>query len=146
MTQSPTRTEAACLKAERIAPYFTAWRLPEGRTSGEATRLDTKGAETLDDAIANALTAGECVNHKDTLIVRASDRRTGKTMVHFYAIKRRSTPAYVWDDDLQRHKREFRHYPAELFVMAANDFTPVEPWKWEPGSDPVGIDRQEVRQ
>ena len=39
-----------------------------------------------------------------------------------------------------------RLYPVLLFDMAMTAFDPVQPWKWEPGCDPVGLDRGLVEQ
>lgn len=144
MTQSPTRTEAAVLRPQRFArEHFAAWRAGHNSPRGEAIAIDVSRAGTLREAEA---IASNHVQHKDGVFIVAGDTVTGKRMMHVYAVKQRREPPLKWNSETQKYDKQPREYLAEVIACAVNDFAPVEPWKWEPGSDPVGIDRQEVRQ
>ena len=146
MTQG-TATSLACAQsaAQSATPMnretYRAWRISPDGSGREAIPLPSGHADSLKDALDNALTGGKLVCHKDHVAILVTDTVTGKRMVHFYAIKRQSAPQFRWDPEQQRNVRFHKHYPVEIFAMAVNEFVPVEPWKWSPGADPVGCDR-----
>lgn len=71
---------------------------------------------TLADALTAALTGGRSVNHKDKLAIRATDEETGEVTLHLYAIKRKSTPRYVYKD--YQTRREFDLYADPICTLS----------------------------
>lgn len=122
------------LPAER----FTAWRI---LGNGTSQPLDTGDATTLDDAASNAL---QGCQHKDHFTVLHTNV-AGKQTEHVYYVKA-GKPVFV-------RKPGFAHAvqikPLSLehrFSRKLAEFAPVEPWRWTPGCDVVGIDRNVVEQ
>lgn len=112
------------------AMTFKAWR----QRDELAVPLDIGQPADLREAIAAA--CASC-GHKDTLFLLCEDRQI--KLLRAYAI--------------QQGKREYRGpalgyvaplKPAELFCLPVREFDPVEPWRWSPGCDVVGIDRNTV--
>lgn len=148
MTQG-TATRLACAQsAEQSASptrreVYRAWRIVPDSSRGEAIPLATAPATSLAEALDNALTG--CVQHKDHVAILVTDTVTGKRMVHFYAIKRKSAPQISWNAETKQHERFHSHYPVAVFAVAVNEFVPVEPFVWTPGCDVVGRDDGVIR-
>jgi hypothetical protein len=53
--------------------------------------------ETIDQARDLALTGPKLIAHKDCLLIRETDEASGATVLHLFAIKKKSTPDYVRD-------------------------------------------------
>jgi len=62
---------------------------------------------TLKEAVGAAL-RNHVLNHKDKLVIKATDEATGKATLHLYAVRRKSAPDYVWRNHVQ--VREHRLY------------------------------------
>lgn len=80
-------------------------------------------------------------NHKDFLAVLHGHSGKGKKALHLYAIKQQSRPNYRKNPQTGLTESFRPLYADPLFSMTVNDFNPVEPFKWTPGCDAVGIDR-----
>jgi hypothetical protein len=52
---------------------------------------------TIDQARDLALTGPKLIAHKDCLLIRETDDASGKSTLHLFAIKKKSTPDYVRD-------------------------------------------------
>lgn len=123
-------------RAEPLPALFEAW------IAGEAAsrRLDVSGATTLHEARD---AAAQFCKHKDHFLIKRTDRATGEAMLHCYYVKQKA-PTWVRKPGFA-HVVQVRPLEAELrFSMAVNAFAPVEPWRWTPGADVVGIDRDVV--
>ncbi len=72
-------------------------------------------AETLQDALNAAVVT--CI-HKDNLVIKEIDDQRGEVKLHIYAVKRKSTPNYVYRD--HEYHREHRLYPELLCVVDGN--------------------------
>lgn len=134
------RTEAACLAASeraiRMGPSFTAWRILD---NGEACpeRLFAATLPEIERELANEGT------HQHRYVVRETDPINGKATLHFYTIRKGAWKGHY------SHNRARKVYPYtadRLLSMKVNAFDPVEPWRWTPGCDVVGIDRDLVEQ
>ena len=99
---SPLATE------QGVVPYsatsFEAFRVTN---IGDAKRpkwrtytLPPIEADSLDEALADALCGGQAVYHKDQIIIRETGEQGAK--LHLYAIKRKSSPTYLWEDHTQK--------------------------------------------
>ena len=123
----------------RFAPLhdlFEAWRVGEAMSP----RLDTLDATTLAEARDHA--ASSC-SHKDHFLVKQTDRATGRATLHLFYVKQK---AATWlRDPATGIPKQVRPLEAEhRFSVPVEAFAPVEPWRWSPGCDVVGIDRSMV--
>lgn len=129
----------------RIKPQrthtFKAWRTTKDTQHNEAHPLPVD-ADTLADAVEQA--APSC-HHKDTLLVLATDAATRKSTLHSYAIVRKAAK-YVRNPVTGLTDRISPLEPSLLFSVAVSEFAPVEPWRWSPGADVVGVDRSLITQ
>lgn len=121
-----------------IAPQprlsFQAWKVA-GNT-GVSYPLDMTGVTTVADAIRRALI--QC-SHKDVFEVLASDAVTGGAALHTYRVKQSSKYQRVPHED--GTTRTIKPLEADhVITRDVHAFVPVEPWKWSPGADVVGID------
>lgn len=131
--------ERFLIEPEELAPMrptFTAWLV---LASGKAHPLPADGA-TLNEALASALTGG--CTHKSQVVIREHNPVKRETRLHVYAIKRRSAGRWVVRDHVPAKVHDL--YPDPLFVLDVTAFEPVEPWKWTPGCDVVGVERSVV--
>ena len=128
---------AACLadvqpaRVTALAKSYTAWRVLSDRQSERMAVI----AASLDAAVAEI--APRC-RHKDHFIIAEQDALSGRTTAHFYTVKRKSAPRYVYRDHQTHRTNDL--YAERLFGLAVNAFEPVEPWSWSPGADVVGRD------
>lgn len=129
--------EVSAMKAQSMEDTFEAWRISPDSPRGEVCALDVSAATSLADAVDIA--APLCF-HKDSFVVQVIDGVTGKRMLHFYAVKRRSNPIRQWNKERLCHENMHPHYAVAMFSMAVSAFEPVEPWRWSPGTDVVGLD------
>lgn len=137
---SPSRTENACLRASFAellpAERYRAWRILGDGTSHP---LDIVGATNLADAANNALLS---CHHKDHFTVMQTTV-AGEKIEHCYYVKA-GKPTWVRKDGFA-HAVQIKPLALEhRFSRKVAQFTPVEPWKWAPGCDVVGIDRTVV--
>lgn len=132
------RVMAAATREARPMQRFEAWHISYENPRHEGRRIDIGKQASLDDAIAEALTNGSFYQ-KDVLAVVMMEGES--KLVRFYAIKRRSRPDYQRDPVTGKMTALNPLYPSELFTLRVDAFSPVEPWKWTPGADPVGGDR-----
>lgn len=92
------RTTPLDLRAPGAQPYqtthYAAFRLDERRT--QPLRVDDQSSLTA--ALNSVLPL--CI-HKEKLAIRETDDVTGKTVLHLYAIKRKSAANYVWEGHRQ---------------------------------------------
>jgi len=117
---------------------FQAWRV-SGQT-GVSYPLDMSSVTTLTDAIRRSLI--QCA-HKDVFDVLASDAVSGTGALHTYRVKQSSKYQRVpHEDGTTRTIKPLE--PEHLVTRDVKVFTPVEPWRWTPGADVVGVDRQIV--
>lgn len=118
-------------RATALGPSFDAWRLREA--SDQAQPLDIT-ATTLAEAVDAAKV--RC-DHKDTFVVREIAPLGDTATVHFYAVTRDSKGRWTTVDHVPRkvHDLSAKH----LFSMRVSAFAPVEPWRWAPGCDVVGL-------
>lgn len=142
------RTQRACLEAAtaaiRATPMgetFQAWRFSPDNPRCEGDPIDMTGVRSL-SAAQIAVTAH--VFHKDKVAILVTDEVTQRRVVHFYAVKRKSPAPRRWDAENLRYVAAPAEYLDPLFSMAASRFAPVEPWRWSPGCDVVGIDRNTI--
>lgn len=119
------------LPAER----FQAWRV---LGNGPSQAIDLSLASSLDEAIQ---TAGQHCQHKDWFSVLHVTPT--KTTEHVCYVKQ-GKPTWV-------RKEGFAHAvqvkPLEVerkFSREVTAFAPVEPFRWTPGCDVVGVDRSLV--
>lgn len=140
MNGERTREVCAIASAKAARPFaretYAAWRMVPESPRGEAYPLDIR-AETLAEAVN--LAAAQC-QFKDTFVILVTDTVSGKQMARFHAIKRESKPNFRRNPDTGLTERYQKQYAVELFVMAVKAFSPVEPFRWEPDCDVVGID------
>ena len=140
---SGTRTEAACLAAsmamQRATPYkpanaFTVLAWTEG-----GTPIDVSAAADVKEA---ADIAANRVGHKGGFVLLQTHDGTNRQACRFCRVKR-STKHHTYRPALDGGNpvREGKLEAVEVFAMAVTAFAPVEPWKWTPGCDVVGIDR-----
>ena len=108
---------------------YQAWRLRDET----AVPLELGEVNDVQDALAAA--CASC-GHKDTLFLLCDDGRA------------KLLRAYVIQQGKREHRRDpvtgiprwvHELKPATLFAMAVSAFDPVEPWRWTPGCDPVGL-------
>ena len=89
---------------------FEAFRVTDRHT----TPLGMIDAATVDEALNEALTR-QHVDHKEHLAIRETGESGSR--LHLFAIKRKSSPAYVWDARQQRTVAQHRLYAAPVCVM-----------------------------
>lgn len=86
----------AATPTPRPIPYtgktFTAFRVTESPARTYPVQI-TGTPASVDEALAQSI--GTFIQ-KEKLLIRETDDATGKTTLHLFAIKRRSTPDYVW--------------------------------------------------
>lgn len=119
------------------ADKYTAWRiLPDGTSQP----LDLLGRSNLADAAEAAL---QGCQHKEHFIVLQITPT--KRIEHVYYVKAgkptwRTPPGMV-------HAVQVKPLLPELrFSRQVAEIAPVEPWRWAPGCDVVGNDRDVVEQ
>lgn len=122
------------------ADDFAAWRI---LGNGKADPIEIAAgtlAEALDQAKINCI-------HKQVLVIRHTDYRTRKITAHFYRIKR-STRNVTYRPALDGGPpvREGLLEAEPVTSMEVTAFSPVEPFRWSPGADVVGVDRSLVSQ
>lgn len=122
---------------------YTAWRISPDSPRAECQPCNMGNPATLREAINDALT-GAAFQHKDTLALLITDTVSGKQIVHFYAIRQDTKAPYIFDKEKGRAVKAKRYYPDPIFSMAVSEFSPVEPWRWTPGADVVGHDRNMI--
>lgn len=128
-----TRTELACLRSVMpIADTFRAWRIFE---NGENHPLAINASD-LAEAVMQA--APECP-HKGKFVVCHVDALKGRTTLHFYTIRQKQA---IWRHNPQTRQAErFTPRTAEhLLSQGVKSFDPVEPFRWSPGCNVVGVD------
>lgn len=142
------RTQAALLQsvkkpafAEVLAPLnaeaFAAWTIAEF-SQERLYPIDIDQPSTLAEATQRA--AVQC-DHKDHFVVCQWDPIKNIGTLHFHAIKREAKRQYRRDPITGEAGWSQRLYPVLLFTVPVHAFDPVEPWRWEPGADVVGVDR-----
>jgi hypothetical protein len=112
-----------------ISPEITAFLI---LPSLKARRIDVAAR---DPAEAAAEVAGS-VPHQSKFVLVVSDPRTGGTLTHWYAVKRKSKARWVVVDHITRAVHDT--YPEHLFSLETEAFAPAEPWVWVAGADVVG--------
>lgn len=115
---------------------FTVWRTCDETPGNEAHPLRIT-ADTLAEAVQEA--AQSC-HHKDTLVVLEVDHVTRTQTQHAYRIVRKAAK-WIRDPVTGLEQRINPLEASPLFSMAVKSFAPVEPWRWSPGADVVGVDR-----
>jgi len=98
---------------------FRGFRVVDDRTYPLKSLLleGSKVPSTLADAVEAAKV---WLFHKDTLVIRETDTITGAVKLHLFAIKRQSTPTYVYRDHVQH--RVHRLYAAPICVVSGEAF------------------------
>jgi hypothetical protein len=135
-----TRSQFAAATASLSrAVTFTAYRVPRGST--QPLPLEIPACLSLAGAL-NAALAGNCLNHRDALLIRQQDSGRGGNTLHAWAIKRKSQARYVRGSDGLSHPVH-ELYAAELFSVAVEAFEPVRPFDAF-SDDASGRDRQLV--
>lgn len=104
------------------ATTFQAWRV----TQSAAYPARLAAPDTLDDAVAQAL-VGNCIQHKETLLVRVTPP-TGPSHLHAFVVKQKSQPVWVRDDSTGVSKPIRPLYAAPIFSMAIDAFMPTLPF------------------
>jgi len=105
----------------RPRPYtakaYAAFRIddpyPNGFVPEPKPFLFADEPATLDEALA--IVVPKCA-HKSKLAIRETDADTGRTLVHLYTIRQRSTPEY-YRDSRGIEQRSHRLYPELLAVI-----------------------------
>jgi len=111
---------------------FAAWKLG---STGTSYPLDTGAADTLDAVVAHA--APRC-HHKDIFHVLERDELAKQGRLHIYVIKQ-GKPVWQRKEGFA-HPVQVKPLRAELIAsMAVDTFVPIEPFRWSPGCDPVGL-------
>ena len=111
---------------------FDAWRFRDGPNS-IALQID---ADTLADALSQA--QARC-GHGDTLFIRQTHALSGKLTLHCWRIRQGKR---VYRGALEGFVAPLK--PDPLFSMMVDAFAPTEPWRWKPGADVVGMDRNTI--
>lgn len=124
------------------AKSFTAWRVPVDAARSECYPLDL--GQPADLAEAASAAERQC-NHLEHFVVREIDALGDKATLHIFAIRRESKRKFRRDPLTGEPGWSQRLYRDHLFSMQVRAFDPVEPWRWTPGCDPVGIDRSVVQ-
>jgi hypothetical protein len=109
---------------------FTVWRLSSDVKHAVAHSLTVATLPQIEREIA--VTA----SHGATVFVLEQDAITGAQLLHAYRI-RRGKWAGRYDADTGT-----KTYPCsadKLFALPVAAFEPVEPWRWSPGCDVVGV-------
>lgn len=123
-------------RARRIGDTFKAWRQREG---GKAQPLDIEGS-CLADALRSA--CASC-GHKDVIFILQTIPSCPDKALHVYVIRQGPRQHRVnpetgvpgWFHPLKTDN---------LFSLPVRQFEPVEPWRWSPGADVVGADRETI--
>lgn len=121
-------------RASRMADTFTVWRL---RDTGKAQRLEC-GAAVLADVLTEA--AAQCI-HKDVLFIQHTHGVRQDKTLHAYVI-RQGKPEWRMCPETKVTRQVRPEKPDLLFAMDVAEFAPAEAWKWSPGCDVVGADRE----
>jgi hypothetical protein len=98
---TPQLIEAVARPTPYTGKTFAAFKLSDIGANGPKWRtspipLDGYFA-SLDQTRDAALTGRNQPGHKDCLLIRETDDATGATVLHLFAIKKKSTPDYVRD-------------------------------------------------
>lgn len=125
-------------RLEAIGDTFAAWRIADGNDSA-AYPLECV-ATTLAEAVDSA--APSCC-HKDTLLILATEGRSGRKTLHAFRIKQ-GKRTYRTDPLTRVAGFVAPLYAEKQFTLPVEDFAPVEPFRWTPGCDVVGVDRSVV--
>lgn len=80
-------------------------------------------------------------HHKDVLAILYGHDGKREKVLRFYAIKQQSKPVYRRNPETLLTEAMRPLYAALLMETKVHGFDPVEPWRWTPGADVVGIDR-----
>jgi hypothetical protein len=134
---APVTAPAFAPQLAAIGDSFAAWR---SLYNGSCQPFVIT-ATTLDAAVEQAC-AG-CF-HKDVLFVLHTAGLSGKSTLHIFAIKQRSRPNYVRSSHGAHFVQQRPLYADKITSIQVDAFAPVEPWRWMPGSDVVGADRNVV--
>lgn len=124
-----TVTPIAAQAPATIAPTITAYLI---LPSLKARQIDVAERE-IHTAAAEVAAS---VPHKSTFVLVVDDPRTGGTLTHWFAVKRKSKARLVTVEHVTRAVRDT--YPEHLFSLAVEAFEPARPWGWAPGADVVG--------
>lgn len=136
---APAIQPAFASKLEAIADTFTAWRV----TGGKSHPLEISAA-TLTEATEQAL--HHC-QPRDTLLILATAGLSGRQTLHSFTVKK-STKRYFYraSYDGGPQVRVAMKEALAGFAIEVERFAPVEPFRWSPGCDVVGVDRSVVEQ
>jgi hypothetical protein len=133
------RTIAACqdTAARSNATAFNRTTLEAfiilGNQRGELVRQDTPAA-SLEALAMHFAIAGNAGKH---VMIRETDTITGKSLHHFFVIRRGSWQGHFEPGESGGMRKAFPHRAERLFTIA----DPIaEPWEWTPGADVVGVD------
>lgn len=120
--------------ARPMRPGFTAWIIRDGKSDP---------VETAGDCLTSCAdeVAQRC-DHKGSFVILETAPVTGKATAHFFTVKRKSTARWVTHEHVTRRVHDL--YAELVLSLAVNEFAPVERWKWSPGADVVGIDRNTI--
>ena len=122
---------------------FQAWRIPtaDKPECEHAYPIDVTGAETIDEALALALPG---LQHKDTLAILQTHAGRHRNTLWLYQIKREATRQFRRDPVTGATNWSQRLKQALIMRLPVAEFCPVEPWKWAPDADVIGLDRSLV--
>lgn len=117
------------------AETYCAWRVLANGTSQPVEITATSLAEAIQSAALHC-------QHKDYFTVLQTTA-SGKNIEHVCYVKQQAArwvrkPGFA-------HAVQVRPLSADvLFSRAVAAVEPVEPWRWTPGADVVGVDRSEI--
>lgn len=118
------------------AETFRAWRVLD---NGCSQPIETS-ATTLADA---AQQAAQACRHKDYFTVLQTVV-SGARIEHVYYVKQQAARWIADPDNFGAPKRVQPLKAERLFCRELREIEPVEPWRWTPGADVVGVDRREI--
>lgn len=111
---------------------YRAWKVG---SLGTSYPIELRGVSTLGEAVSYG--APRC-HHKEIFNVLETDEITGGKRLYVHAIKAGKPQ---WRFNKERGCDE-RIVPLKAVLLAAidvMDFTPVQPFRWDPGCDVVGV-------
>jgi hypothetical protein len=113
---------------------FRAWSI--GESNSIAYPREIGEPATLAEAVRRAMPA----QHKARFMVLVENAVTRTGTLHIYAVKQSSKTVRIpHEDGTWRVGKPL--LPEALVSLEVRAFDPVEPWRWSPGADVVGVDR-----
>lgn len=124
--------DANDMRAERLsrltAATFTVWRLL-GSGKAQAHPVAATTLLEIEREIATEAAFGA------TFMVRETATLSGRATLHTYRIRREK-----WTGRYADGRKVYPHSADKLFALEVSAFEPVEPWRWTPGADVLGVD------